>query len=164
MAIDNTVGGASADSYGTLAEYQAYAAALGWNLPGPDSVDEQNLKRAAQIIDREYTFKGYTQYQTQARQFPRVHVGLVKGWPVDPDTVLNDIKHAQYELAYLLHGGLDPTATVTGVVKVERSKAGPVESETEYQGGKGEPRLVAIRGLLQPYLSHSGGQVKLARA
>jgi hypothetical protein len=164
MALDTTIGGASADSYGTLADYQTYGANLGWTLSGVDATDEQNLRRAAQIIDREYQFKGHTQYQVQALEFPRVDVGLVKGWPVDPDTIPQDIKDAQFELAFLLQGGLNPTATITGVVKVERSKAGPVETETEYQGGKAEPRLVAIRGLLDPYLSFGGNQVRLDRA
>lgn len=163
MALDTTIGGASADSYGTLAAYQAYGAARGWALGATDAADEINLRRAVQAIDRQYSFVGYAQYQTQALDWPRVTTVYVDGWPIDPDSIPQDVVYAQFELAYLLQGGLDPFATVTGVVSASRKKVGPIETETEYTGGLSTPRLVAVEGLLAPYLVAGRGQARMMR-
>lgn len=164
MALVTTIGGASSDSYGTLAAYQTYAANMGWTLSGVDATDEQNLRRAAQALDRNFTFIGTRQYQTQALAWPRVVTDLVKDWPIDTDTIPQDIIDAQFELAYLIQGGVDPFETITATVARTRVKAGPVESETEYTGGKATPRLVAVEGLLRPYLKAGRGQIALVRA
>lgn len=164
MALDTTNGGASADSYGTLADYQSYGADMGWTMGASDTADEQNLRRAALVIDRLYAFKGYPAAETQALQWPRDDVGYVKGYYVESTDIPQDIIDAQFELAYLIQGGLDPFATVTATVASTRSKAGPVETETTYQGGKSTPRLVAAEGLLGPYLHHGRNQVSLVRA
>lgn len=167
MALDVTIGGASSDSYITLAEWWAYWLARGVDLTqhGHDSSHEANLVQAADWIDRNYSFVGMQQYQTQRRAWPRLVDDLVRDWPIDPDSVPQDIKDAQAELAYLIHEGLTPWATIEGGVKSERVKAGPVESETEYAGTPVPPRLVAIEGLLRPYLDGSGGvgNVRVAR-
>lgn len=159
MALDTTIGGASSDSYATLAEYQAYGAAMGWTLSGDDSTDEQHLRRAALYIDRNYSFPGYQQYQTQALAWPRITSLYVDGWPVDPDIIPQDIKDAQCELAYLIKGGLDPFATLEGVIK----SAGAGPARVEFLGGSGRPRLVAVEGLLGPYLISGQGQTRLVR-
>lgn len=167
MALDVTVGGSASDSYVTLAEWQAYWAARNVDLTahGHDASHEADLRRAADWIDRTYPFVGYKQYQTQARAWPRVDVGYIGGWPVDPDEIPQDVKDAQCELAYLIHEGLTPWATQTGVIGSERAKAGPVETEKTYLGGKGSPRIVAIEGLLQPYTGGGAyGQVRMVRA
>lgn len=158
MALDTTVGGASADSYGTLAAYQAYAAARGWTLIGVDATDEANLRRAADFIDRRHRFIGERQYQTQARSWPRLVNVLVKDWPVDPDTIPSDIESAQFEVAYLLQGGLDPFATITESRK--RATVGPITVETVPTG---RPQVVAAQGLLAPYLIAGAGQIALMR-
>lgn len=164
MALDTTVGGASADSYGTLAAYEAYVVAnidATFNGHGHDTTHELNLRRAAQIIDREYTFQGYRQYQTQALDWPRVTSILVDGWPVLVDTVPQRVIHAQFEIAYQLEtDGLDPLKTVTGgAVKV--AQAGSVM--TEFATFREKPRIVAAEGLLRPLLAAGYGQVRLLR-
>lgn len=163
MALDVTTGGPSSDSFGTLAAYQAYGAARGWTLGATDAADEINLRRAVQYLDRSYSFVGMRQYQTQALAWPRLVDDLVKDWPIDPDTIPQDVIYAQFELAYLIQGGLDPFATVTGVVSASRKKVGPIETETEYTGGLTTPRLVAVEGLLAPYLIAGRGQARMMR-
>lgn len=164
MTLDTTTGGASADSYATLAEYQAYASALGWTLSGVDATDEAYLRRAAQFVDRGYSFLGYPTGAAQARAWPRSGVGYVDGWDVGSSDIPQAVKDAQCELAYLIQGGLDPFATIAGVVASTRYKAGPVETETTYHGGKGKPRLVAIEGLLRPYLGAGLNSVRVVRS
>lgn len=170
MALDTTIGGASADSYGTLAAYEAYVVAnldANFNGHGHDSTHEMHLRRAAQYLDRKYRFIGQQQYETQARSWPRLTLELVDGWPVDPDTVPQSIIDAQFELAYAFEtGSVDGLPTLTaGTVKRTRSKAGPVEAETEYEMGRSTPRFVAVEGLLRGYVigGSGAGQIRMAR-
>lgn len=169
MALDTTIGGASSDSYGTLAEYEAYVVAnidANFNGHGHDSTHELHLRRAAQYLDRKYSFVGMQQYQTQARSWPRLTNQLVDGWPIDPDTVPDNIKYAQFELAYLFEeNSLDPFATdITGPVKSTTLKAGSVSKSVEYLGPRSTPRIVAVEGLLRGYTGGGGtGQVRLSR-
>jgi hypothetical protein len=162
MALDTTIGGASADSYGTLAAYQTYAVAnIDRAFSGTDADQEVYLRRAAQIIDREYLFTGYRQYQTQALAWPRVTNILVDGWPVLVDTVPDRVIQAQFEIAYQIEtDSLDPLKTVTGgAVKV--AQAGSVM--TEFATFREKPRIVAAEGLLRPLMQAGYGQMRLVR-
>jgi hypothetical protein len=169
MALDTTIGGTASDSYGTLEDYEAYVVSsidANFNGHGHDATHELHLRRAAQYLDRNYRFVGEQQYQFQARSWPRLTRHLVDGWPIDPDTIPQAIIDAQFELAYAFEtDGIDPFATLTtGSVKRTRSKAGPVETETEYDAGRAVPRLVAVEGLLRDYVLGGGsGQVRLGR-
>ncbi len=159
MALIVIIGGTESDSFVTLAEFTAYATKMGWTIGRTDDENEQALRRAAQSLTRQHMFRGYRQYQFQALSFPRVRMGLVRGWPVNPDTIPQDIKDAQCELAYLILNGLDPFETIEQ--SVTRAKAGPVEVETV---ATGRPRIIALTGLLGPYLSAGAGQQSLWRA
>lgn len=168
MALDTTIGGASSDSYVTLEEYEAYitsAIDLNFNGHGHDDDHEKHLRRAAQYLRRNFRWIGTQQYQTQARAWPRLTDKLVDGWPVDPDTIPQAVKDAQCELAYIFEvDGVDPYAAITtGAVKVSRSKAGPVEAETEYFDARQSPRFPAVTGLLSDYTLGGSGQVRVLR-
>lgn len=162
MTLTTTVGGAASDSYATLAEYTARAAAMGWSLAGTDAANEVNLRRAAVVLDM-MAWAGQRQYSTQAMAWPRLGMPYVDGWSVDADTVPQAVKDAQCELAYLIQGGADPLATVDGVVSSTRSKVGPIEKETAYLGGKATARYPGVDRLLRPYLAGGGG-VRVLRA
>lgn len=153
-----TIGDASSDSYASEAEFTAYGAAVGWTLTGGDT-DRANLRRATMVLDREYRFRGYRQYQAQALQWPRVDVGYVNNWHVDADTVPRDVKDAQCEIAYLIQEGLDVFATITQ--STTKQKVGPIEVT---MAPMGQPRLVAVEGLLGPYTTIGAGQTRMARA
>ena len=163
MALDITIGGASSDSYGTLAAYQAYGALQGWTLGATDAADEISLRRSVQVIDRDNSFVGNAQYQAQALAWPRVTSVYVDGWPINIDTIPQDIINAQFEMAYLIQNGADPFATVTATVSRTKAKAGPVETETEYLGGLSTPRYKALDGLLAPYITSGAGQRAVVR-
>lgn len=164
MTLTTTIGGASSDSYITLAEWATYAAAQGWTLAGTDDQKEAYLRRAALAVDVSYTFVGHTQYQTQKREWPRVWAGYVDGWPVNPDTIPDAVKDAQAELAYLIMGGVDPLATFDGTIQSERSKVGPIERDRTYMGGKGRARYTAVDRLLMSYTIGGVGSPCIVRA
>lgn len=162
MALTTTIGGATSDSYVSASDYAAYVVAnIDADFSEVASINELNLRRAAQYIDRRYegAFVGMRQYQFQSLQWPRLTNHLVQGWPIDPDTVPQAIKNAQMELAHQIQTGeVDPFESVSATIKSE--KLGPLE--TEYQGGLSTPRLTAINDALRPYLV-GGGQARVRR-
>jgi hypothetical protein len=164
MTLNATIASATSDTYATLAEYQAYAAAMGWMLPGTDAADEINLRRAAVVIDAKYSWHGQRQYSAQAREWPRVWLPLIRGFDTPGDFIPQAIKDGQCEMAYLIQGGADPFATVSGAIKRKREKADVLEEETEYAGGYTLPRYTAVDMVLGPYLRVRPGQSLMVRA
>ena len=162
MALDTTIGSTASDSYGTLAAYRAHGLAMGWTLAATDEADEINLRKGAVINDRKNSFIGLQQYQYQARAFPRLINDLVNGWPVNPDTIPQDIIYAQFEMAYLVQGGLDPLATIESSSTKESIKVGPITIAGDTLP-TGTPRVVAVEGLLAGYILGGVGQVKMVR-
>jgi len=165
MAIVTTVGDATANSYITVAEYEAFWTERNVNISGATAAKESELVKAADYINRSYTFVGEQQYRYQAMAWPRLTgIYLVKDFPIDPDFVPQDIKDAQAELAYIINQGTNVFATVEGGAKVrEKNKAGPVETEVEFTNFRETPRFVAIEGLLSPYTIYGGAQLKMVR-
>jgi len=166
MALTTTIGAVDADSYATLAEYQARAAAMGWTLSGTDGGDEINLRRAAVVIDSTYTFRGDKATAEQALEWPRVD-GIGYGalayydpYPIRSDEIPAPVKAAQMEMAHLIQGGADPLATFDGAVKREKLDV----IEVEYTGGKARPRFTAVDRILRHYIIGGPGQVGLVRA
>lgn len=100
MALDTTIGGTDSDSYGTLAEADAYHAAYGnvdWALlDGAEK--EVVMRRAVAYIDTGYSFKGIKTESTQALEWPRSGV-VVDGSYIDSDVIPVAVKRAQFELA-----------------------------------------------------------------
>jgi hypothetical protein len=162
MALDTTIGGTQSDSYGTLAAYEVYGAAMGFTLAATEAANEVNLRRAATVIDRKNEFFGLQQYQYQARSWPRLVRGLFNDWPIDPDTIPVDIINAQFEVAYILQGGLDPFATIETSATSESIKVGPITI-----AGSNLPtspaRIVAVEGLLRAYVRGGQGLINMRR-
>ncbi len=102
------------------------------------------------------------QYQFQARAWPRLVNDLVDGWPIDPDTIPTDIINAQFEVAYLLQGGLDPFATIETSATSESIKVGPITISGDNLPTS-TPRIVAIEGLLRSYIRGGQGMANMVR-
>lgn len=156
MALDTTIGGAAADSYGTHADYVTYTGDLGFVLTGTMTTQEEDLRRATMYLDRQYQAIGNKAVVTQALQWPRIDTGP------DPDgyTIANNIIpipwiSAQFEIAYVFDQGTDLFAFTSGAaVKKETVKAGPASSATEYfDNSLAEARLIAVEGLLRGYIT-----------
>ena len=161
--LDETPGGESADTYATLAEYQARAAAMGWTLSGTDAEDEVNLRRAAVALDASYDWRGQKRTRAQALGWPRDNVGYIDGWLIEPDTIPQAVKDAQMEMAQIIQSGTDPLAVFEGAVKRVREKADVLEEETEYTGGRARPRFTAVDRILRDYVRSGAGQMAVAR-
>jgi len=156
MALDTTIGGTAADSYGELAALDTYATSMGWTLTGIDAVKEANMRRATAFLDRQYEWVGYRVDTDQALAWPRSDGGYDSdGWAIPFEAIPQKIINAQFELAYLENTGVDLLAYSAGAaIKREKVKAGPVEAETEYVvGDEAESRIIAIEGLLRDYIT-----------
>jgi hypothetical protein len=162
MALDTTIGGTASDSYGTLAAYTAYGLGMGWTLAATDALNEINLRKGATYLDRKYSFIGMQQYQYQALSWPRLVNDLVDDWPINPDTIPLDIIHAQFEVAYILQGGLEPFATIETNVTSDTIKVGPITLEAETLPTS-TPRIVAVEGLLRGYIRGGVGMANMVR-
>lgn len=142
-----------ADSYVTLTAYQSYGAARGWTLGDDDAEDEINLRRAFDSINRSWSYLGHRESADQVGAWPRT---ICDGIP-------QAIKDAQCELAYLIQGGLDPFATISESSTSSTIKVGPITIDEETTP-TGKPRIVAVEGLLKPYLRAGAGMTSLSRA
>lgn len=169
MTLDTTIGGASADSYGTLADFQTYAANMGWTLTGTDVEQDADNRRATLYLDRNYNWRGLKATDAQARRFPTIMSELVDGYSVPSDTTPQDIIDAQFELAFISNGGTDLFATVeTGAVSESSVKVDVIEESFKYKSPREHPLFTSISGLIYQYhkgskLSGAFGSVDLVR-
>ena len=154
MAIDATIGGASANSFVTLAEYQDYRATF-YGIDGTedDLTDEMHVLRACRHIERAYVWLGQRVTSTQAREWPRYISGYVEGFPVPTDAIPQAIKDAQCELAYQISQGATPDNTLTnGAVVRKREKVDVIEEETVYaEASREREAYPVVDGLVSPY-------------
>lgn len=161
MAIDVTAKSATAVAYDTAANADAYFDARGitaWT--GTDTAKEQALIKGADYLERRYAGRwlGVKTTQAQALAWPRGWLNDLDGYPVDADTIPENIKRANFEAALLILGGtdLEPVLTRGNAVTKKRVKAGPVETETEYLAGASARDIVTkIDGLLTGFVSGS---------
>ena len=149
MALDATIGGASANSYVTVAEADAYFAtsfgrtAWGSALPANKEIV---LIESTRLLDLLVSWKGYVKSDTQALRWPRTYVPTIDG----VDTVLEsyisdsiipkDVKNAVFELAYSLlsNGGFQASENELSKVKV-----GPVSIDfSDTVKSNGLPKMV----------------------
>jgi len=178
MALTVTPGSSSADSYGTLAEFQTYAASIAFDLTGFGAGDDQEqevaMRKAVHYLDRAYMSRwiGYRSSKTQALEWPRrsfrddetfiqgarnvAFSGLVdgSGFDIDDDEIPDRLKTAQFEAAILSLGGTDlnPTVTRGSLLAGETAKAGPVSVTSTFNNSAGDSvrsRLLTVEGLLE---------------
>lgn len=129
LTLVATAGSASANSYATLAEgnayHEAHVYASVWN-DATDASKEQALVMATRVLDRMYEWTGYTATETQRLLWPRTCIVYPSGWPV-PSTVIPDqLKDAVIEFARQLivaDRTADSEIETQGITDL---KAGPV--------------------------------------
>lgn len=164
MAIDATVGGASANSYVTIAEADAYFEARAnsslWS-PLTDAEKEPYLVTAARRNDTE-AYRGAKTEQAQALQFPRTNIIDEDGRSVDDDVIPDRVKRAQMEAAYaILEGSL--TLKDSGLEQFSHAKVGPLEVDIRQDRAAGTLPQAVTRELW-PWLQSSGATIRLVQA
>lgn len=103
LALDAAVGGANANSYGTVAEADTYLSyrvgAAAW---APKTADEKiaALVSATERLDQE-RYKGKRATATQRLSWPRVDVKDADGNAISSAVIPQRMKHAEFELAFV---------------------------------------------------------------
>ena len=166
---------AGANSFITVAEWEAYLSLYGKSATGTEDEKETNLIKAQRAISTRYSFDGVIVEQTQSTCLPRNWSRKIKGFTIANNVVPQDLKDCQAELAWSIQEGADPFADATegarGPVEGDKSKAGPVETEKTYGSG-GTPfnplsmgNYTAAYALVRPYLAagSNGLQIRMER-
>jgi len=166
-----------ADSWVTVAEWEAYATNYGHTVTGSEAEKEVTLRKAQRAISTRYTLKGELVSSLQTTSIPRYWHTLIRGFAVASDDIPQAFKDAQCEMAWAIHEGADPLAARTadnvqrGALAGDRAKAGPVETEKTYSESSGATgydalsmgNYTAVKSLLAPYLLSGSGQVRVMR-
>jgi len=151
MALDPTVGGANANTYATLAEFNDYAAVrvpqLAWFIAASDAEKEAALQAATRALDAYFIWLGTAVDATQALTWPRSGLVSRNGFAIATTAIPRDLKEAQCEFAMQLGSGdrlSDNSAQKKGITSL---KAGDVAlSFAEAQGNSSyETADVTIR-------------------
>ena len=142
LTPEDGTGLANADTYISEADADTYFASHGapssWS--GADSASkEQALRLATQYLDNTYRglWKGTKGSQSQALSWPRTDVVDEEGYTVSETSVPAGVLNATAETALRSVQGtvLVPDLSGTKITR-EKVKAGPVEQDVTYQGGK----------------------------
>jgi hypothetical protein len=109
MALIVEIGSVQANSYTSVVDADAYIATRLYTTNWPSSATPEGIAQkekaliwAARIIDTHIKWDGTRQYEYQARAWPRCNACDSDGWLIRIDTVPEQIKWAQVELAYEL--------------------------------------------------------------
>lgn len=147
--LDPTPAGASANTYGSLAEAAAYFAtrlgASAWNDADSNDVRSIALLTGAREIDQE-VYRGQRATSTQAMQWPRVGT-YAGGMAIPSDIVPAFVKYAQFEQALLRleqagsDGQTKNPMKPTGTEELKSLQAGTVQLEfRDRDAAAGVPR------------------------
>lgn len=173
MALEVTPGSASAESYASIAEINAYAGKRGASFPIDDAaVAEAAARRATSWLDGAYRdrFLGQPASSQQALEWPRTGV-MFRGQELPGDSIPRQVVDALCEAA--IREMAEPNSLAPDVTRAEklasqRVKAGPVETEERYAEMKSVadalPVVVAVDRILAPLLRPvHGGSVDVLR-
>lgn len=171
VTIVETVGGATSNSFVTLAETEIYVEAR-LNVGDWDSATDDTKNRSLVEATRELSARvwdGYRVTTTQALSWPRQ-------WVVNPDDpnlnyyatdeIPQRVKDATMELAlqFVLEGTTD-LASLPSELNVKRKKVDVLE--TEYFGASTTPQGLAryprVLRLIEPLLAESGTGMTIVR-
>ena len=170
IAIDATAGGASSNSYSTLAEALTYMSGrLNSSLWDNATTDSQN--RALVSASTELTalsWDGSRATTTQALAWPRwaaLNPDSPVGFLYTSDIVPDRVKNATCELAfqYLVAGTTD-IATLDPMLGIVGESVGPISvSYQPYQKPQGLARFPSVMRFIRPLLSSVANSTPILR-
>jgi hypothetical protein len=157
-----------ADTYATLAEADAYAAARSWTDWDAlsDAAKELRLTEAAIYLDTSYTWKGAIAAVTQAMAWPRTGVTDGEGRTIASDAYPDRLKAAQIEYARLAETAALVTNDAQGEVKsIQAGSVGITFKDAQNVSEAAKYRSID-RLLTGLYLSRAGlvRNVRLSKA
>lgn len=159
--------------YGTVVDADEYHSARGNTEWAAATDKEQKLLKASEFVDTyRARFPGAKAGgRSQEREWPRKGAIDTAGDLIADDEIPSEVERATYEAALLVVKGIPLSeiplsGTSAGTVTRKRVKAGPVETETEYDtSGTGRPFFQNIADILEPVINgrRFGVSVELTR-
>jgi hypothetical protein len=105
VVLDATVGGASSNTYTTLAEADSYIEGRLYNTAWDAATDDNKnraLVWATALLDQHFDWEGVIYSDTQALRFPRGFIEKPDGYYWDSNIIPDLLKDATVEMAYVL--------------------------------------------------------------
>lgn len=166
LVIETGAGLLNADSYVTVAQFKARAAALGASVPAQDKECEILLRKAMQKLQRNDEWEGYRATKAQALDFPRIGITIDRF--VYASTELPaQLLEAQILYAITAASGVDllPTVKADASGPVIESTVGPITTRyAESRYANRTPIVNAAEAVLRPLLRTSPNNVSVSRA
>lgn len=150
LIVEDGSGKIDADSYVSVADCAAYAAAHGLTFAGDEPAKEARLRRATQYIDAQYAFKGEEQTDTQALAWPRT---VANGVP-------REIVAACCELA-CKSGDLWQDVDAAPVIE---KTIGPITKKYATPANGGQKRFAGVDALIKRWVAGGGMNIRVVRA
>lgn len=156
-AIDSTVGGASANSYSSIAAGDSYHET---HLYGDDWNDADTdtkcraLQMASRLLDQWYEWHGAPVSNTQALLWPRIGVTGPNGYLVASNAIPTRIVQATAELARQLIAGDRTADSDTEAKGIKAMSVGSISMEFRSVAAKAIPD--AVHGFVWPFGTKRG--------
>ncbi len=158
VTIDATIGGASSNSYATLAQADTFHESNLYSSDWDDATDDQKnrgLVMATRMLDDFFDWLGGAVGATQALLWPRIdvpnHFGVEYGSDELPEELIDATAYVAFRL--IQESGDPEAASGAGSAGVQRMKAGPVDF-TFWRSIS--PKAHSIVRSVMPWLSHLG--------
>lgn len=186
MSLDTTAGGATAEAFASVTEYDTYCTAFGITNTDSTTVKEQNLRKGATYLVNQYRDRwlGVRTTETQALPWPRCdgshnpyHARMLyplldlDGFQIGMDVVPVQVKHANIEAALLAKAGtsLEPALDRGGQIKSISKGVGPLSKSITYTDGASTlTRFTKLEGILRGLVTSTpgatSGNVRLVRS
>lgn len=157
--LDATPGGATANSYGTLAEANAYfqtrAFAEAWTTLTDDARKTTALITVTERLER-LAYTGERTSDAQALKFPRENCYTSDGERQASNVVPRRVKLAQFEYALALVGGSDPLASGDLAGFEEIHLPGGIKFKTSEAARSAGGTPSAVEELIAPFRTADG--------
>lgn len=156
LIVEDGTGVANANSFVTLDEIKAAAAARGVTLPATDAdIEKLSFNAIDFIVSKEGQMNGVRTFAEQDLPYPRTGV-VIYSRALLPNGIPKTLKQAQIQLVFDGANGVPLfTNDTPQEAAVKRDKVGPIETEFFEPGGTGAgmaPALDAAMSYLSPLL------------
>jgi hypothetical protein len=144
-----------ANSYVSDADYVAYASARGYTIGAFGGAREIELIKAMDYLESmRDRYKGTKVQRDQPLQFPRVSL-FIDGYQTDSNTIPEEIKKSQMELAFLsISFNLSPSGTYQNV---QSQQLGTLSVSYFNGGSYNNVQLDSVKQFLKALLKNSYG-------
>lgn len=155
LVLEDGTGLTNSNTYNLVAALTDWLSDRGYTLSG--TLTAENLLIQAKDYLETLVYSGVKNTFDQALQYPRTGV-YIDGFLVPSDFIPNELKDAQFQLAWSIDQGVDPMATAGQDIKSERVEG---EVEVVYQDDTSSQAVItSVNRTLRKLLANSGASFR----